>query len=161
MTELHKAKQLIDSVDLSQVIERLVLIDKWKRKDAIAACAQYRNYLYLKKKYGHEYELPPSWDIDEAWHAHILHTEDYVNFCDQAFGHYLHHHPHSKQGTLSTKQLTELFETQTQKLYKKEFGEYLYAVQRMPLHKKAKAIIKKLVTIRSQYQAFKRQELES
>ena len=91
MKDLQQAKQFIDSYDLSEVIDRLVIVEKWKEKHAIAACQQYRNFLYLKMKYGHQYELPPSYDMDEAWHAHILHTEDfnpnskeYVTYLQQA-----------------------------------------------------------------------------
>lgn len=31
--------------------------------------------------------------IDELWHAFVLHTEDYAQFCDQYFGFFVHHFP--------------------------------------------------------------------
>lgn len=31
--------------------------------------------------------------IDPFWHAHILHTEQYMSFCDEAIGVYMHHDP--------------------------------------------------------------------
>lgn len=31
--------------------------------------------------------------IDELWHLFILHTRDYVDFCERHFGFYLHHYP--------------------------------------------------------------------
>lgn len=31
--------------------------------------------------------------LDPAWHAFILHTEAYTEFCQQNFGRYLHHRP--------------------------------------------------------------------
>lgn len=31
--------------------------------------------------------------IDEMWHAFILFSKDYTNFCEKFFGHYLHHLP--------------------------------------------------------------------
>ncbi|MEV4670954.1 hypothetical protein AB0K34_04805 [Actinomadura sp. NPDC049382] len=31
--------------------------------------------------------------VDPAWHAFILHSEDYAAFCDRMFGRYLHHVP--------------------------------------------------------------------
>ncbi|QLH43881.1 MAG: hypothetical protein HWD59_15100 [Coxiellaceae bacterium] len=37
--------------------------------------------------------MAPSRDIDEIWHAHILHTQDYTEFCEKLFGFYLHHCP--------------------------------------------------------------------
>jgi hypothetical protein len=37
----------------------------------------------------------PSKAVDEAWHEMILITREYTWFCQQAFGHYLHHSPES------------------------------------------------------------------
>ena len=37
----------------------------------------------------------PSKAVDEAWHEMILMTREYTWFCQQAFGHYLHHSPES------------------------------------------------------------------
>ena len=33
----------------------------------------------------------PSYYIDRAWHAFILQTRDYADFCDRYFGHFIHH----------------------------------------------------------------------
>ena len=35
----------------------------------------------------------PMFIIDEMWHAFILITRDYMAFCDQMFGRYIHHAP--------------------------------------------------------------------
>ncbi|MBJ7332189.1 MAG: hypothetical protein JHC95_19995 [Solirubrobacteraceae bacterium] len=35
----------------------------------------------------------PSRAADEAWHGFILCTARYAEFCDEAFGRFLHHHP--------------------------------------------------------------------
>jgi hypothetical protein len=37
----------------------------------------------------------PSKAVDVAWHEMILMTRTYHRFCEQAFGHYLHHSPES------------------------------------------------------------------
>jgi hypothetical protein len=52
----------------------------------------------------------PSRIVDDAWHAFILDTEAYSQFCKQAFGRFLHHHPatrndyavHMRAGMLRT-----------------------------------------------------------
>ncbi len=36
---------------------------------------------------------PPSREIDEMWHDFILHSIDYVNFCGDYVGRFLHHDP--------------------------------------------------------------------
>ncbi len=35
----------------------------------------------------------PSHAVDEAWHGLILCTERYADFCDRAYGRFLHHYP--------------------------------------------------------------------
>jgi hypothetical protein len=35
----------------------------------------------------------PSRAVDEAWHGFILCTRRYADFCDGAYGRFLHHHP--------------------------------------------------------------------
>ena len=40
----------------------------------------------------------PSRIVDEAWHTFILFTREYSDFCEHAFGGYLHHAPASAAG---------------------------------------------------------------
>lgn len=35
----------------------------------------------------------PSRAVDEAWHGFILCTRRYADFCERAYGQFLHHHP--------------------------------------------------------------------
>lgn len=110
------------------IADRLVHVEGWAPRAANTVVEQYRNFLFLNKKYGDTFELPPSREIDEAWHAHILHTERYHEFCERVFGRYLHHRP-ATVGNIDTKNnLADAFE-KTQALYKKEFGDYIYAVR--------------------------------
>jgi hypothetical protein len=41
----------------------------------------------------------PSKLVDDAWHEFILDSVAYIDFCDQAFGGYLHHTPEETMGT--------------------------------------------------------------
>ncbi|MHA7841207.1 MAG: glycine-rich domain-containing protein [Gammaproteobacteria bacterium] len=126
-------KDYIFTVDLSAVEDRLVNIDGWKRKYAKEACKQYRNYIFLRKKYGPEHELPPSVEMDDVWHAHVLHTRDYFDFCNTIFGEYLHHDPHMEGGKFSVADLQRKFDKETQTAYFKEFGHYIYCVRPITL----------------------------
>lgn len=76
---LEEAKAYIDAIDFSQVIDRMVKKDKWKRDEALKACAYYRNYLFLVKKHGDTLGIPPSEDVDQFWHNHILDTNYWNN----------------------------------------------------------------------------------
>jgi hypothetical protein len=42
---------------------------------------------------GSTYDLVPSPPVDAAWHAFILHTRAYTEFCERNFGEYAHHDP--------------------------------------------------------------------
>jgi len=130
ITDFEKAKSFILNSDLTPVVDRLIKIEKWAPDEAHEAVEQYRRYLILRKKYPKS-NLPPSKDIDEAWHAHILHTKDYRDFCKKVFadedGQYLDHHPHiAKEGSME--RLNILFE-KTQELYRAEFDTYIYKVK--------------------------------
>ena len=37
--------------------------------------------------------LTPSAPIDRAWHAFILHTEEYARYCHETLGRFVHHKP--------------------------------------------------------------------
>ncbi len=140
--DFTRVRKLINTVDLSSTINRLVKVHHWKKSLALKAVQQYRNYLFLKFKYNNTHSLPPSLDIDEVWHAHILHTEEYAEFCQNVFGFFLHHQPHhGKDNQLTDADIAKSFEQETQKLYYLEFGEYIEAV--MPLS--FNVILKRLV----------------
>jgi hypothetical protein len=138
-------KNLINTIDLNPVINRMVKISKWTLKEASLSAAQYRNFLFLKKKYGDKYSLPPSVDIDEFWHNHILNTKKYFNDCEIIFGKYLHHTPHHGENNEITQQTLEAtFENQTQALHFQEFGDYLYEVKKSGIKAKLARFLKSL-----------------
>jgi hypothetical protein len=47
----------------------------------------------------------PTPAIDEAWHVFLLFTKDYMSFCDQYCGGYMHHQPHLGKPTDITLEL--------------------------------------------------------
>ena len=61
------------------------------KTDALNTIIELENY-YTAVRNGLTGE--PSEMIDKAWHAHILNTPMYFDFCDLNFGHYLHHMPY-------------------------------------------------------------------
>ncbi|MFG1997515.1 glycine-rich domain-containing protein [Spirillospora sp. NPDC048911] len=40
-------------------------------------------------------KLAPSRTVDMGWHMFILHTREYIEFCDRVAGRYVHHVPES------------------------------------------------------------------
>ena len=92
--ELEQAEAYINAIDFSAIIEKMVHQQGWRKKDVWHICRVYRRFLFLKKKYGHQYKLPPSEEIDVFWHHHILDAEKYQKDCQAIFGTYLEHYPY-------------------------------------------------------------------
>jgi hypothetical protein len=45
-----------------------------------------------------ETPLAPSRAVDHGWHAFILHTREYADFCARVAGHFIHHAPEDPGG---------------------------------------------------------------
>lgn len=54
-----------------------------------------RDYFAICHKANGSKIAMPSRIVDEAWHEFILFSRDYAEFCQDAFGHFLHHHPNT------------------------------------------------------------------
>lgn len=81
---------LIFGWDLSPVIRRTAARMGWSPLYAAEVEQEYRRFLYVSVAHPNE-TLGMAGPVDEAWHDHILDTVDYVEFCRQASGRYLHH----------------------------------------------------------------------
>lgn len=57
-----------------------------------------RQYFLAYLKSGCQRVAMPSRVVDDLWHEFILFTRDYANFCQLAFGRFLHHTPAVKLG---------------------------------------------------------------
>lgn len=71
----------LDSAQEQQVFDGL--------RDYFILCAQARG----------RFVSMPSQVADDAWHAFILHTRVYQDFCNKAFGRFLHHTPAEAMNT--------------------------------------------------------------
>lgn len=54
---------------------------------------QYRMYMFLIGTGLFGSISVPSEDVDQIWHAHILHTVLYAEFCENVAGKFIHHNP--------------------------------------------------------------------
>jgi hypothetical protein len=154
MTQLSdiELKEAVSAVDFSMIINKMVAHQGWNHDDANEVCRLYRNWLFLSIKYPDK-SLPPSEDVDEFWHNHILDTKKYRVDCDMLFGKYLDHYPYF--GIDATSTMTDLGNAfaDTQALHFAEFGEYIYEVRNQPV-KRLVSFLKRLfgVGIRRQQQ---------
>jgi hypothetical protein len=58
--------------------------------------------------------------VDPFWHAHILHTNEYMEFCESIFGQYIHHKPLDSDDLNEVKEITTLY-SYTKEIYQKMF----------------------------------------
>jgi hypothetical protein len=122
--QLDAAMDYILQMDFTCIAERMVRAEGWLPYKAQRAIMQYKNFLFLHKKYPQQI-LVPSVDIDDVWHNHILFSKRYVADCNKLFGSYLHHNPDSERASQAMQQRYDY----TQELYRSEFGDYIYAVR--------------------------------
>ena len=60
-------------------------------------------------------------EIDPFWHAHILHTSHYIDFCDRVYGHYIPHEPLDHDDVVAVAEIRELY-NYTRGMYEQMFG---------------------------------------
>jgi len=152
---LENAKDYISNMELSRIIEKMMSYQGWLKKDILAVSNIYRNYLFLQKKYGKEYHIVPSEEVDEFWHNHILDTQSYQKDCKNIFGYYLHHYPYfGIDEESNSEDLNSAFQ-KTLSLYVIEFGEDSFAYRRRNIFKKTLWFIKrKIVKLKTYFNKF-------
>jgi len=128
-SDIDEVKKSINELDFSMIIKKLISEQGWTENEALSCEQLYRNFLFLKKKYGHKYKLPPTRDIDEFWHNHILDTKKYIQDCNSIFGKYLHHYPYAGLDGVTTYSDLKNYLEKLQELHKLEFGYYIYKVR--------------------------------
>ena len=64
--------------------------NKWTLDYTEDVFKEYQKFLYLRNINSN---LSPSDDIDKFWHAHILNTKSYYDYCIKKFGKIIHHNP--------------------------------------------------------------------
>jgi len=99
MTEELTIPVPIRELDLDEVRRRLVAKKGWSAAHADRMVQEYREYLALFFHHPGEELVPPSQDLDDVWHEHILDTPRYAADCDRMFGRFIHHVPGLEHGT--------------------------------------------------------------
>lgn len=126
---LLDAQNYIDHLDFKMIVKKMILEQNWDRYSAENCAQLYKNFLFLKKKFGEKYNIPPNKEIDQFWHNHILDTENYIKDCTAIFGHYLHHYPYAGLDGVTTYEQLKTYFNKVQELHYKEFGYYIYKIR--------------------------------
>jgi len=123
---VEQAVAAIQALDLDPIRLRVMdaeLGEGWTREHAESIERAYRNYLTMLVKHPEDLEdIVVSNDVDEFWHAHILHTMKYTEDCERVFGKYLHHNPHIGERTPADIERKAALAQKTRRLYQQQFG---------------------------------------
>jgi hypothetical protein len=128
--DLESVRLYINCLDFATIKKDLYIADgyrsRWSRAKTDYAEHQYKNWLFLRRKYEEE-DLVPSVDIGVFWRAHILDTRVYFRDTARIFGYYLHYAP-----SLDWRRENDYYRDaskaweKTQQLYLAEFKERMY-----------------------------------
>lgn len=91
---------------------RLIQEYGWNEEFVDGAVNEYIRFLELHVAYPNT-TIVPGKVVDKVWHDHILHTRDYIQFCEKSFGSYFHHDPkdRSSDKVMDLRPTCELYRT--------------------------------------------------
>jgi hypothetical protein len=100
--------------------QRLATDNDWSLDYAHRVLEEYKRFLYLGLVAGHK--VTPSDEVDQAWHLHMIYTEEYWDhFCPHVLGVPFHHGP-TKGGKKEHDKHTDWY-LKTKETYVRTFGE--------------------------------------
>jgi hypothetical protein len=91
-TEPAPPRELISPSLFLRLTSRVMADDGYDHDTAERIVEQALAFLATCVHYPEEH-LSPSETVDAGWHAFILHTADYAEFCDRVAGRFIHHRP--------------------------------------------------------------------
>ena len=88
--------QRLNNLDLDKekksMVDRLASENGWSKRFAMSVFHEYKRFVFLAKFSGHM--VTPSYEIDQAWHIHLIYTKSYWNdMCQDILDMKLHHNP--------------------------------------------------------------------
>ena len=122
-----KKVEIIDATDFSNVAKK-VACDLRKIGEEVSKDYLERGILALKQYYAIALFDPANYHavsekVDPFWHAHILHTKEYIHFSEQVAGSYMHHEPLDHSNLPEVKKVRCLYEYSLE-CYRQFFSSY-------------------------------------
>lgn len=126
----EEARRYIDAIDFETMKSKNESSEHggigWPRGKLDFVERQYKNWLFLRRKYEGQ-PLPPPEDIDDFWHLHILDTRAYHRDTAAIFGYYLHHFPYFGIRSDEDKRHLDAAFAETEGRYREEFDDEIWA----------------------------------
>ncbi|WP_254707058.1 glycine-rich domain-containing protein [Streptomyces lunaelactis] len=91
-TDQATGRRLVDAGLFERLVTFLEFEEDMDRSRAERVMDQALAFIDMA---GHRTDVPlsPSRKVDPGWHAFILHSHEYADFCHRRFGAFLHHNP--------------------------------------------------------------------
>lgn len=98
-TTIRTGRSLVPDADFTMLAA--FCADEYGLEPAVAdrVVDQALALVFVMGSTGEGASMAPSQQVDPGWHALILHTDWYANWCQEQFGYFLHHQPNSKTRT--------------------------------------------------------------
>jgi hypothetical protein len=94
---LYDPETLVQAALFAKLVTRVERDAKVDRERAERIMRQALAFLVACAR-NPEAPLAPSRAVDHGWHAFILHTREYADFCARVAGHFIHHAPEEPGG---------------------------------------------------------------
>ena len=94
--EQREVYNKLNNLDLDKesysMVDRLAKENNWSKRYAEAVFFEYKRFMFLAKFAGHM--VTPSYEIDQAWHIHLIYSKSYWNtMCGEILDKKIHHNP--------------------------------------------------------------------
>jgi hypothetical protein len=97
MTEVQERQSFIFSFDMTEITAKFAEEHNLSEEIAKKYETELKKYFLLRVVQKRRYGMNGL--SDDLWHKFILSTRKYTDFCNQAFGTYLHHEPAEQSGS--------------------------------------------------------------
>jgi hypothetical protein len=114
----------LDGATARSVVARLEKDEGVAREAAERSVTELLKFLDLAAEMtanGDDRALIPSAKVDAAWHAFILHTRPYTEFCERRYGEYLHHDVTPPKESVTAREVFEYARTRV--LIERRYGD--------------------------------------
>src|SRR6185312_12171046 len=109
----------MSQINLSPVVNYLVRNHTFSNDYCMTVLFEYKRFMSLKSQYPF---MSPSDNIDKFWHAHLLYTQLYYDYCMTNFHRLIHHDP----DMAIDQKARQVRITNTLKQYEKDYGKPRY-----------------------------------
>ena len=117
--EQERVLQALEHYDWAPVVTRLVRDGVMPAAWVADAVVEFRRYLALRVLYPEQHLQMFSKHVDVVWHTCLLFSRQYAEYCQRAFGQFVHHEPSVEP--LSAARIEEEWEA-FQTCYERGFG---------------------------------------